>query len=60
MQLPNQRLGRLEGYPRMHIAQTGYPRVQCEYTLDKRGCKSPNPWTSQAALSREQQDKQGN
>ena len=58
MQLPNQGLVSQTGYPRMHIAQTDYPRVQYEYTLDKRCCKGPNPQTSLAAFSREQQDKQ--
>ena len=33
-------------------SQTGYPRVQFKYALDKRGYRSPNTWTSRAPLRR--------
>ena len=33
-------------------AQTGYPMVHHENALDKRGCRSPNLWTSRVPLRR--------
>ena len=52
MQLPNQGPGKPDKLSQSVQAQTGHPRVQCEYALDKRGCKSPNPLTSGAPLRR--------
>ena len=57
MQLPNQRPGKPDRLSQNAQAQTTYPRVQCEHTLDKRGCKSPNPQTSRVPLKRIHQDK---
>ena len=58
MKLSNQGPGKPDKLSQNAQAQTGIPRVQSKYVLDKRGCKSPNAQTSWAALSREQQDKQ--
>ena len=52
MQLPNQGPEKLDKAIQNVKVQTGYFRVQCKYALDKRGCRSPNPWTSRAPLSR--------
>ena len=46
MQMPNQGPGKPEKLPQNAQAQTGYPKVKGEYALDKRGSRSPNPWTS--------------
>ena len=56
MQLPNQGPGKPDKLSQNAEAQTDYPRVQCKYVLDKRGCRSPNPGTSRAPLRRTPQD----
>ena len=48
---PIRGLGSWTSCPIMHIAKAGYPRVQCKYTLVKRGCKSPNPWKAELHLA---------
>ena len=49
--------GKLDKLSQNAQAQRGYPRVQCKYALDKRGCRSPNPQTCRAPLRRTHSDK---
>ena len=44
IQLPNQGPGKPDKLSQNAQAQTGYPRVQCEYALDKRDCRSQKCW----------------
>ena len=53
--LPNQRLAKLDKLSHSAHNPEKLSKGVMRNTLDKWGCKSPNPQTSTAALSREQQ-----
>ena len=49
MQLPNQGPGKLDKLSQNAQAQTGYPRVQCEYALDKKRMQKPKSLDKQTS-----------
>ena len=57
MQSPNQGIGKLDKLSHNSHSPDRLSKNAIQIYLDKRGCKSPNPWTSRTLLRRTHQDK---
>ena len=55
--LPNQRLGKPDNLSHDAHNPDKLSQGAMQNTLDKRGCRTPNPWTSRAPIRRTSKEK---